>query len=218
MDGCRPVGQRGLDEGELVAETGLRGEDRQIDAFLLLYEAHVRLVVILLCPTEVLLSLRGVPGQLESLGSDQPQLARILLRNRFEHVVQQLDGFAEVAHAEAADDLVVGVFVDVQRAQADVGKVRLAARVASIVAVGRIEVFVVRELVPWVEHLVGMHSLGAQIEVTDGLLIFASVDLHHAAVQIVILLVKDVFFVVIRFLSLLCICLVIALVGPLRGS
>ena len=105
--------------------------------------------------------------------------------------------------------------MDVERAKSDIRQVSLTTCIASIVAIRSLQILIVRELVPGVEHLISMHDLRALIEVSDCFLVVSCVDRHYTAIQVVVLLVEDVLFVVVGFFCFLCICGVIATVSSL---
>ena len=110
--------------------------------------------------SEVELGLLCVAELLAALGADQPQLGSVLLRNRIEHVIENLEGLLEVLLSKAADHRVVAVLVNVQRTEADIRQICLAARIARVVcSSSAFQVLLVGELVSRVKHLVRMHNL-----------------------------------------------------------
>lgn len=201
----------------MVAEAGLSREHGQVNRFFLLIKAHKRLVVILLSPLHIFLGSGVVAYLLMDRGTDHPKLSRILLGDRLGYVVQNFQGFCVLLLADAADDRVVRVFVDVEGAESDIRKICLATRIACIVSIGTIRVFIVRELVLRVEYFVSVHDLGALVKVFDPFVVLARVDMHDTTVQIIVLLIEDVLLVVVSLLSLLCIGFIIAFVGSLGG-
>ena len=60
-----------------------------------------------------------------------------------------------------------------------------------------------------------MHDLRTLVEVSNGFLVFARVDLHDTAVEIVILFIEDVLFIVVGLFGFFSISLVIALIRAL---
>ena len=105
--------------------------------------------------------------------------------------------------------------MNVERAQADIRKISLATSITSIVTIRTVKVFIFRELVPRVEHLVCVHDLRALIKVSDRFLKLSCVYLHHTTVQIIVLFIKDIFFVVVGVFCLLIVDFIITFVCTL---
>lgn len=94
-----------------------------------------------------------------SLGSDQPKLTGILLGDSLKHVVEKIECFFVFFLTEATDNLIVRILVDIERTEAYIRQIRLTACITLIVSIRTLEVFVVRELIPWVKNFVSMHRL-----------------------------------------------------------
>lgn len=104
--------------------------------------------------------------------------------------------------------------MDVERAETNIRQVSLTACIAGIV-IWTLEVFIIRELVPRVQDLVCMHDLRALVEVTNSFFVLTRIYLHHATIEIVVLLVENVLFVVVRLFCLFCVRFIVALISPL---
>ena len=120
MDGSSAISKRRLHESILIAEAALSREHRKVDALLLLDEANIRLIVVLFSSFEILFGLSLISTEKQDLSANQPKLAGILLRNRLKHVVQDFKGPLVVPLTQTADDRVVGILVNVERAKAHI--------------------------------------------------------------------------------------------------
>ena len=78
------------------------------------------------------------------------------------------------------------------------------------------EIFIVRELVSWVENFVSVHDLRTLIKISNRFLVVSSIYLHHTSVEVVVFFVKNILLVIIGFLCFFGISFVIRLVCALR--
>ena len=207
-------GQRSLYESELIAESRLSREYCEIDVLLLVDQTIEVLAVVFLSSLHILLGLLSVAHKLIHLASDEPELAGILLWDGLEHVVEDIECLLEVLLAEQANNCIVGVLMNVQRAQSNIRKICLTASVTRIIPIWT-KIFVVGELLSWIQNLVRMHNLRTLIKVANSFVVFTRVDLHDSSIQVVIFFVEDVLLVIVGLLSFFGVGFVITLISSL---
>ena len=93
MNRCCSIGQWCPHKGVLVAQTRLRWEDSQVDTFFLLEEACMVVCIVFFGTLEVFLGLSLVALLLVQLTTDEPKLSSVLLGDRIEHVVKDIQSF-----------------------------------------------------------------------------------------------------------------------------
>jgi hypothetical protein len=76
----------------------------------------------------VFLGLNSISKHLVNHCSNKPQLACVLLGHSVQQVLYLLNSLFVLFEGEHADETVEGEFVDVQRAQTNIGQVSLTAR------------------------------------------------------------------------------------------
>ncbi len=78
------------------------------------------------------------------------------------------------------------------------------------------EVFIVRELVSWVENFVSVHDLRTLIKISNCFLVVSSINLHYTSVEVVVFFVENILLVIIGFLCFFGIRFVVRLICALR--